>query len=255
MTVHPDAEPRSENHPPVTMPGYLYLLALVPPLASAVAVVASYDAVPDPMPTHWGFSGEPDAWAPKSMSTLLFGMLLGPVICVLAMAFAGFMMRTLSASLFERGGARSPADARRTWHELRMMQPVVGVYCVLLSTSLTLLMLGLNGPWEWLQGMSGWLEAVAMLGIVASTAWLLVTTARRGEAVAERFPFEDGRRRRWLIFVEIPGSDRVMVDTGTGSNFTFNVATRGGRIGAVVLLVVLAAAGLMLLATAVTALF
>jgi uncharacterized membrane protein len=255
MTAHSHVEPRKENHPPVTVPGYLYVLALVPPLAVAVALVASYDAIPDPMPTHWGFSGEPDAWAPKSMAKLLFGVLLGPVICVLTMAFAGFMMRLQSASLFERGGAKSTVDAQRTWHELRMMQPVVGVYCVMLSASVTVLMLGLNGPWEWLQGVSGVLEAVAVLGVVASTVWLLRVIARHSDAIAGRFPFEDGRRRRWVIFFEVPGSDRVMVDTGSGSNFTFNVATRGGRIGAAVMLLILAGVVVMLVAMAVTALF
>lgn len=239
----------------MTMPGYLYLLALLPPVAVTLALVASYDALPDPMPTHWGFSGEPDAWEPKSTGTLLFGVLLGPVICVLTMVFAGLFIRLHSASLFERGGADSPLDAQRSWHEFKVMQPLLGWYCVMLSTSMTVLTLGLNGPWEWVRGMARWLEALALFGFVASTVWLLVVMGRYGDAVAWKFPFADGRRRRWLIFVEIPGNDSVMVATGSGTNFTFNVATRGGRVGAAVLLLVLAATALMLLAMAAQALF
>lgn len=246
---------RKADYPPVTMPGYLYLLALLPPAAAAVALVASYDALPDPMPTHWGFTGEPDSWSPKSMGTLLFGVLLGPVICVSTMGFVGLFVRVHSGSLFERGGAKSTVDAQRTWHELKVMQPLMGWYCVMLSTSMTVMMLGLNGPWGWLQGTAGWIDALGMLGILASTVWLLVVMGRRGDAVAERFPHPDGRRRRWLMFMDIPGSDRVMVDTGSGMNFTFNVATRGGRIGAVVMLLLLAGTAVMLLTMAVTALF
>lgn len=235
------------------MPGRLYLLAVVPPVLAALALVASYGSLPDPMPTHWGFTGEPDAWAPKSMGTLLVNILLGPLICVLAMAGAGAFLQMHSGSLFEPGGSKTPADARRTWHELRVMQPLLGWYCVMLSTSLTLLMLGLNAPW--LRSIAGLLDALGMLGILAATIWLLVVGGRKSDAIAKKYPYSDGRRRRWLFFVEIPGSDRVMVDTGSGTNFTFNVATRGGRIGAVVLSLIMLAAAVMLLSMAVAALF
>ncbi|MDN6511056.1 MAG: DUF1648 domain-containing protein, partial [Corynebacterium sp.] len=72
----------------------------MPPVLAALALVASYGSLPDPMPTHWGFTGEPDAWAPKSMGTLLVNILLGPLLCVLAMAGAGAFLQMHSGTLF-----------------------------------------------------------------------------------------------------------------------------------------------------------
>lgn len=131
------------------------------------------------------------------------------------------------------------------------MQPLLGWYCVWLSLSLTVMMVGLNAPWDWLGGgVAGWLDAAGMVGIVVSTGWLLVATGRRGDEMAASYPHSDGRRRKWLLFVDAPDTDRVMIGNSTGSNFTFNTATRGGRIWAVLLFLVLAATAVLLLVVA-----
>lgn len=231
------------KNPPVTVPWYLYVLLLLPPVVVAVALWTSFDALPDPLPTHWGFSGEPDAWEPKSMRTLLVQLLLGPGIMLFGMVLTSTFLWLQSTDADER-----------TWHGMRAGAPVIGWYLVLLSLSVTVMLLGSYGPWAWLQGSGGWLNAAGLLGLVASTVWLLVVLGRQGRRLAENYPHPDGRRTRWLMFVEVPGNDSVMVDTGSGSNFTFNVATRGGRIGAVVLLAVLAAGAVMVVAMAVAAL-
>jgi uncharacterized membrane protein len=76
---------------------------------------------------------------------------------------------------------------------------------------------------------------------------------RRGDEIAAVYPPADGRRRKWLICVDAPGIDSIMVAGSNGSNYTFNTATRGGRIGAVVLFLVLAATAVMMLVMAVNA--
>jgi uncharacterized membrane protein len=241
----------ARTHPPAAIPWPLYFLAVVPPLIAAVALWASYGDIPDPMPVHWGFTGEPDSWEPKSMGTVLAGLLLGPGICVGAMIFCAVFVRLESGNVFEPGGAKSGTDALRSWHETRFMQPLLGWYCVWLSLSLTVMMVGLNAPWDWLGGgVAGWLDAAGMVGIVVSTGWLLVVAGRRSDEVAAAYPHADGWRRKWLMFVDAPDSDRVMISNGTGSNFTFNTATRGGRIGAVILLVLLVGTAVMMLVMA-----
>jgi len=44
-------------------------------IAMIVAGIALYPSLPETIPTHWGLSGEADAWGPK-----LLGILIGPVI-------------------------------------------------------------------------------------------------------------------------------------------------------------------------------
>jgi uncharacterized membrane protein len=247
-------DPGTGEYPPVRIPWLLYLLAALPPLIAAVALGVSYDDIPDPMPVHWGFTGEPDSWEPKSMGTVLAGILLGPGICVTVLLCSAGLVKLESGNAFGPGGARTATDALRSWHELRVMQPLLGWYTVWLSLSLTAMMVGLNGPWAWLGGgVAGWLDALGRVGMVAATGWLLVVMGRRGDEIAAVYPPADGRRRKWLICVDAPGIDSIMVAGSNGSNYTFNTATRGGRIGAVVLFLVLAATAVMMLVMAVNA--
>lgn len=242
----------------VPVPWKVHGLALVAPVIAVMALVMSYDSLPDPMPTHWNFRGEPDAWTEKSMQDLLVGVLLGPGIMVVALGFAAVMTSMISSSVTapaRLGGARTRTDALRTWHELAVAQNLMAWYSVAMSISLTVMMMGMSGPWEAIGG--GVTVALGTLGMLAATVWLLVEMGRRGDAVVRKYPHSDGRRRKWLMFVDIPDgpeADKVMVDTGTGTNFTFNVATRGGRIGAIIMLAVLAGSAVLMLWVAVATL-
>ncbi|MGO3361272.1 MAG: DUF1648 domain-containing protein [Corynebacterium sp.] len=234
--------------PAVKIPWRVHGLALVVPVVAVVALWLSYDSIPDPMPTHWGASGEPDAWAEKSMSRILGNLLLGPGIVILTCVGAGGFLSMTSAALHEPGGAKTRTDALRTWHEFDMMQDLLAWFSVGLSVFITAMMVGGVGPWDAARGDV--VMGIGMFGILGVTVWLLVEGVRRGDPILRRYPHSDGRRRKWLMFVEItegPDRDRVMIDTGSGTNFTFNVATRGGRIGAIVLMVLLAATVVLLL--------
>lgn len=237
---------------PVQVPWGIYLLALVPPLLAAVAMLASYDSIPDPMPTHWGLSGEPDSWRDKSVAGVLALVLVGPVVCVFVGAAAAGFMRMYSGTLTEPGGPKGRTNVLRSWHELDVMQPVMAWWVVAMSLSLTVTFIGLSGPWEWAGG--GVWSALGLVGVLVSTIWLCVEMGRRADAVAKTYPHPDGRRRRWVLFMEAPDSDRVLVDTGSGSNFTFNVATKGGRIGAAIMSLVLTGTVVLVLAMAVASL-
>lgn len=245
----------SANHeglPPLRVPWRLYVLALVPPAAAALAMVAAYDSISDPMPVHWGFSGEPDAWRDRSVTGVLVLVLSAPVICIVAGAATAGFIRMYATTLSEPGGPKTRTDVLRSWHELDAVQPVLAWWTVAVSASLTVSLIGMSGPWQWTGG--GVWTAAGLVGVVVATVWLCVEMSRRVEEITRRYPHGDGRRRRWGLFVEIPDSDRVFVDTGSGMNYTFNTATRGGRIGAAVLMLLLIGAVVMMLAMAVAAL-
>ncbi|WP_297009175.1 DUF1648 domain-containing protein [uncultured Corynebacterium sp.] len=243
-------------HPAVSVRWWFWPLVLLPPVLAAVALWAFFDDIPDPMPTHWGFSGEPDAWKPRSMGTLLFQLLPAPGICVFTLVLTSGFLWFQSSAIFERGGAKTRTDALRSWHEWAVMAPALGWFCTGLSVSLTVMMVGSYGPWGWLQGHSGWLMGAGMSGIIATTVWLLVVMTRRGRELEEKYPHSDGRRRKWGMFVEItqgPDRDKVMIDNGNGSNFTVNVATKTGRVIAVGTLVLLIGSGVLLAAVGIAA--
>lgn len=245
--------PRKVDYPAISVPAHFYLLVLAPAVVVGGILWASYDALPDPLPVHWGFDGEPDSWEPKSVGTLLFQLLLGPGIMLFGLVMTSTFLWLQSGSLFEPGGAKSATDALRTWHETRVMAPLMGWYLTWLSLSVTLMLTGSYGPWTWLRGAAGWLSAAGMVGMVAATVWLFIVMARETAQIAAKYPHSDGRRRKWGLFVELPGERKVMIDTGNGSNYTFNTATRTGRILAVTTLVLLGGSGVLLLVLAGTA--
>jgi uncharacterized membrane protein len=59
--------------PPNKVKGIVWPLWTVVAIMAA-ASIAMFRYLPDPMPTHWGFSGEPDAWGSKWNVFLIPGM-------------------------------------------------------------------------------------------------------------------------------------------------------------------------------------
>jgi len=65
------------------------VLATIGPALAGVAIsAATWSQIPDPMPIHWGASGEPNGWAPR-----VVGLLMLPLIGLIASAITGWAMR------------------------------------------------------------------------------------------------------------------------------------------------------------------
>ncbi|WP_066583461.1 DUF1648 domain-containing protein [Corynebacterium provencense] len=247
----PEEEVTPGGRPPVSVPGRLYLLVLLPPTVAALLLWATWNSLPDHLPTHWNLAGDADTWQPKSPVTVLAQLFTVPVVLLLGLAVASSILWMRSGNVFEPGGAGTTTEALNIWHGAKETAPVVGRYFVLLSLAATVTAAGgyliLPGG----HGAGGLTAVAGILGIVASTVYLLLAVDRIDRAVTGRFPLPDGRRRKWLLFLEAPGSESVMLSSGDGWNWTFNVATRAGRMLALLTLVVLTGVSAVLVVSAV----
>jgi uncharacterized membrane protein len=91
-------------------------------LVFLIAGVLVYSSLPQTLPTHFGASGAPDAWSPKSYGTVLFGSEVGAVILGL---FGG-----LSVAISRHRSPLDPSDpardsARQTIFRARMVRALL----------------------------------------------------------------------------------------------------------------------------------
>lgn len=157
-----------------------------------IASIWAWPHLPDPIPTHFGLDGRPDAWASP---TLLRWMLVPTVALV---AFAGFIALGRLAARSPRhvkllGGLRlSDVDAE---HRPRVLAAFQGFLDLLATEMLAILALVQWAAWKGAMGESaqGLLLAVLMLSLIASPFLLVVFVTRvqkamKGANVSETRP-------------------------------------------------------------------
>ncbi|WP_420099598.1 DUF1648 domain-containing protein [Corynebacterium sp.] len=154
----------------------VHLLALVPPVVLGAGLAAGYGAVPDPMPVHWGADGSPDSWVDRSLPLLLFITLAAPVVAAVCFLVAAAGMASQGGGVPVCDTERSRNDACNTWAHAESAQKPSAWSAVALSTSLTVAVTGLAGPWNWAGG------ALVMLGGVGAVATLVVLVLVTGQA-------------------------------------------------------------------------
>lgn len=200
-------------------------------LVTVVMLTVFYPTVPDPMPVHWGASGEADRFEPKSLPRFLVNFLLGPVIILLALLFTEAIMSMQSGDITGPGGAKTAKQAYRIWWGYKITSKHVGWYLFALNLMIMLLLM-----WSYV-GRSGRFSFLFfLLAMTILTVIFIRILVREENALEKKYPREAGEpRRKWGIFYHAPNDNRVLIDTGAGSNFTFNLATRGGQIGALLL--------------------
>ena len=86
--------------PNLALPWAVLLASAVAGVCVIVYTVTRFDAMPDPMPTHFGIMGQPDGWSKKSVGavmvlpimTLVMGVTLGGVALLTARAKRGLRL-------------------------------------------------------------------------------------------------------------------------------------------------------------------
>jgi uncharacterized membrane protein len=86
--------------PNLALPWTVLLAAAIAGVAVIVYTMNRFDAMPDPVPTHFGISGRPDGWSKKSVGavmvlplmTLVMGVTLGGVALLTAKAKRGLRL-------------------------------------------------------------------------------------------------------------------------------------------------------------------
>ncbi len=207
---------------------WLWILATA---ALTVAVVIHlvrdiYPGLPDPMPVHWDAAGVADGFQEKSLSGFLVTVLLGPVIILLSMLTGAGVISSQSASLTQRGGARTPEEAQRTWHTLRASQTHLGWYLFGVNAAVLLLLV------RTYTGDGQKADLGLFLVVLAGLTVLLIVLLQRARTVAEgRHPREESEREKWRgLFYRDPDDPRILVPGDGGMNMTFNLGRPAGRL-------------------------
>ena len=198
-----------------------------------------YDSLPDTVPTHWGGSGQPDAWAEKSFGSVFLPLLIGAgLILFLALIAAAVPLMV-------------PAEQRATvWERYRREGMIRGTIAamggvgVLLACILGYLTVnGWRNPeqvalWPALTG-TGLLLAAVVAAYALASRWARRTALARGTHPTEEEQAED---RLWVAggFYNNPDDPHVLVPkrSGSGTGMTVNVGNAKGRAAVVVFLAV-----------------
>lgn len=192
-------------------------------IAAVITGVLRYDALPERYPTHFGLSGEPDAFGTKSWGTVLgplvIGQLSAAVIFVLAVAIPGTAAR-LRAPLAALGCAIGGGVSLMCLSEYLADDAVIA-------------------PW----GL--WVFLVLTL---AATTWVVIASTRLARQDLEEDPDREHWRLGGLVYAN-PDDPDVLVSKRMGMGTTINL---GRPLGWAVLALILLPVAVVVVMVVVT---
>lgn len=154
-------------------PWWIILLFLVP-IATAGVTVAAYPGLPDMIPTHFGITGIPDAFSPKSWSTVMLLPITQVFLCLVFLfslvCISG--SRTVVDPQKPQESLQRAIHFRRSWGIFLLISgfATLGMFSVMQLVTLGIL------PQSFI---SFWLMLVP-LGIVVGAIWLSVRVGQGG---------------------------------------------------------------------------
>lgn len=221
------------NLPRVPMPWAWILATIVlTVVATLIFIRVFYPSLDDPMPVHWNAAGQPNRFEPKSIGNFLSTILLGPVILLISSLSAAGLISMQSGAVTQRGGAKTAHEARRTHGALQRLQVLLAQFMFALNLIIVLMLGDTYRSTE----NSGLALVVGVIAIVAACVGLIWAQVRVQASLRKQYPLPPGESEKWWgIFYNDPDDPRILVDTGSGSNFTFNIGRRAGKIAALAL--------------------
>ncbi len=220
-------------------------LLIVMILTSAVY----YPALPATVPTHFGFTGQPDQWAPKS--PMFFAVMLLPAILLYTLFTAISVWTPRSSRLATSPSLRQSLDARRrfvVWLTWYLFVIKVLTLAMLTLTQLGMIAVALNwrmNPMRLAMPFSILLLLVAVGGAVYFALRLGQGGSRALRAAKEKLEGAAADESHWRlgIFYYNPEDPSLFVEKRFGVGFTINFGNRKSWlfIGLTVALVVTAA--------------
>lgn len=230
-------------------------LWLAYPVAAAILLgtqvygLSLYPDLPDPIPTHWGPSGAPDAFDAKSPGTV-FGMLWVGLGMTALMAFLAAVVPAMSPARAE------PSPYRRIQREGMIRGTIGGLGATTVLLALLFSGLAIEG-WLRPEYVGGWFAVLftgLILVVIGWSFWRGSRWARHQAAAAGIHPDaeEAAEERLWLwggILYNNPADPQVLVPKreGTGTGLTVNVGNPGGKwaVAIILLLVIGLPVGIM----------
>jgi uncharacterized membrane protein len=219
--------------------------------------LANYDALPDPMPTHFGPSGAPDAWSKKGFASVMIMPIMGLLVGIVLGGAALLTARAKRAVRLDDGGRSLDAQNRFRSAMTKFLSTIALLTIAMLTTvSVSAVDVALGRR----AGIPGWAMVLALalaVYAIGGSVWLAIRYGQGGarlEGGAAGAALTDGLadNRLWRLglFYVNPDDPSWLVEHRFGFGYTLNF----GNPKAVVALVVLLGSVLGLTAWAMVAL-
>ncbi|MCQ9353313.1 DUF1648 domain-containing protein [Corynebacterium sp. 153RC1] len=202
------------------------LLALIP---GAVALWQLYPQLADTIPTHWGPSGEPDAWAAKSVASVFAPSFVGLGTTAL---MATITLAMLHGEIHPRT-SRGPATMLRNHAAMRLSAFTVGLVALIVNAMFSGLEFLLYHP-ELNSNKAAPLAVIVgtVLVLTVGIAGLSIAWVKRIDAAIAQAGITDGTAEspdndshyKWGMFYYNPDDPAVVVEKRVGVGIDFNYA-------------------------------
>lgn len=213
----------SRSEPAMAPLPWLYLvIPFVVAAIAAVVVIAFYDLLPDPLPTHWNAQGVADGFADKTIATALGANVGLPIFLGLVSLGCIGLMRVQAGDKPVSPSKEDIENRNGMIATLSKTQYTLAKFMALLATLITAdLMLSMFGI------LRSKLAVVSIIaGFVLAMVWLAVELKRNNDEVSRSYPNEISNHMKWGMFYFNPEDDRTMIHHMGGS--TVNFARPGG---------------------------
>lgn len=183
----------------------LLVLSFLLPLISGALLVARYDDVPDPYPVHYGITGQPDKFVPKTMFRVLAPLLPAVAFPLLCLVFLNGWIPTDSNSASSgRVAGRQFLEKTLPWLSLLLTL----VFCLVALGSLNLIVV----PW--------WTVAAVAASAAVFGIWAFQHASQLAGPQGHA-----GNANSWFGSVyHNPGDKSLIVERRDGLGLTVNFA-------------------------------
>ncbi|WIM71205.1 DUF1648 domain-containing protein [Corynebacterium suedekumii] len=206
MNSIPNQETTGKPHESLNRLPWEWYLGIVAVIAGACAVlVAGWEMIPDPFPSHWNAGGEPDSFREKQVAGVLVVVLSIPFLFLVTGVMAGLVdhsRQTIHDSGIEADRARMLSN---------LVQPAVAAFCFVGAIVTTLS--NLASVFGLLQG--GW----SFWGMLSVIVLLILVFFRRSATIHQQvetvYPSEESRKTyKWGMFYFNPDDDDMIINSG-----------------------------------------
>lgn len=214
-----------------------FSIPLVLILIQIIIVLNHYDSIPEIMPIHYNFHGNPDNWAKKSYRLVL----MSPAIEILVTAFLFFVYKMIGWSK-QQLSAENPEESkirnqifRRRWSGFIVFTSVIIIlsFFSMQVSMLKLLDIGF-------QGMFIALAVISPMLIIVVACWLAFTTGQSGSRIkldekseSQNDKIDRDDDKHWILGIIYynPDDPSLFVEHRFGVGWTINVGNRKAVLG------------------------
>ncbi|MBE1554828.1 DUF1648 domain-containing protein [Sporosarcina limicola] len=210
-----------------SLPSIFLGIPIIITLALITYTYMNYDTIPDVFPTHWGITGEPDAWSEKSILSVIMLpiVLLGIQVMMLCMSVA------MKGSRMKLNVNKKAQSAKRVLD----MRKYSSWYFALISYSVTILFVFLHHMTMLRQDMDityFWIMLVCSIGVTLGGAILFMMKTRN---IQENFTeqvqsnvtdIDEDQYWKAGIFYFNENDPSILVEKRSGVGWTLNFGNK-----------------------------